>query len=134
MTDKLDPQSRLDLIQYRIKRAFETLEEADYNAKASYFNTAVNRLYYAVFYAACALLLSKEIECNSHKGVKTMLSLHFVKNGILDSKYAKIFNILFQNRQSGDYEDFIYCDAELYNDLRPKSQDFIEAIKNILEV
>ena len=29
---------------------------------------------------------------------------------------------LFENRQSGDYEDFVYCDAELYAMLRPKTE------------
>ena len=133
MTTKLDPQSRLDLIKYRIQRAQETLTEADYNAAGEYYNTAVNRLYYSAFYAANALLLSKEIVCGSHKGVKSMLSLHFVKDGVLEMEHAKTFNQLFINRQSGDYEDFIYCDKDLYDSLRPKAESFINAIKKILE-
>lgn len=32
MTSGLDPESRKDLIKYRLDRAFETLKEADYNA------------------------------------------------------------------------------------------------------
>lgn len=33
MTEHLDKNSRDDLIKYRIQRASETLEEAQYNAK-----------------------------------------------------------------------------------------------------
>lgn len=132
MNERLDPASREDLIKYRLQRAKETLEEADYNARGSYFNAAVNRLYYACFYASTALLLSRGIECSSHKGVKTMISLHFVKTGILDLEHAKTLNQLFQNRQSGDYEDFIYCDLDLYDTLKPKAEDFIKAIQNLL--
>lgn len=88
MNGKLDPTSRRDLINYRINRAFETLKEADFNASAQFYNIAVNRLYYSAFYAANALLLSREIICGSHKGVKTMIFLHFVKTGILETKYA----------------------------------------------
>ena len=44
----LDEDSRRDLIEYRLQRSNETLEEADYNAKGGYYNSAVNRLYYAI--------------------------------------------------------------------------------------
>ena len=92
MKTKLDSDSRESLIKYRLERAFETLKEAEYNAKGGYYNTAVNRLYYAAFYAANALLISKEMVCESHKGVKIMLSLHFIKNGILSEEHGKTFN------------------------------------------
>ncbi len=39
---------------------------------------------------------------------------------------------LFENRQSGDYEDFVYCDAELYSMLRPKAENLIKAISALL--
>lgn len=62
-----------------------------------------------------------------------MLSLHLVKDGILDLEHAKTFNQLFINRQAGDYEDFIFCDAELYSSLRPKTEDFIVSIAKLLQ-
>ena len=52
MKETLDEQSRLALIQYRIERAEETIEEASLLSKESHFNAAINRLYYACFYAA----------------------------------------------------------------------------------
>lgn len=134
MTDKLNPESRANLINYRIERAFETLQEADYNAAGGFYNTAVNRLYYATFYASNAALLSKEIICSSHKGVKSMISLHFIKPGILAIEHGQTLNQLFLNRQAGDYEDFVYCDKELYDTLRPKAENFINAIKSIINV
>lgn len=133
MTAKLDSDSRNALINYRIQRAYETLQEADYNAVGKYYNTAVNRLYYSVFYAANALLLSKEIVCGTHKGIKNILSLHFIKTGLLDVCHGKSFNQLFINRQSGDYEDFIFCDLELFNSLRPKAEEFIKAVEKLLK-
>lgn len=134
MNKTLDPQSRSALITYRIQRAEETLGEAEYNALGGYYNTAINRLYYAAFYAANAILISRGIECNSHAGVKSMISLHFVKPGLLDIEHGKTLNQLFLNRQAGDYEDFIYCDKELYDSLKPKTESFISAIKNFLGI
>ena len=40
---------------------------------------------------------------------------------------------LFENRQSGDYEDFVYCDSELYAMLRPKTEKLIEAVVTLIE-
>ncbi len=45
---------------------------------------------------------------------------------ILDSDSRK------SSRQSGDYEDFVYCDLDLYNDLKPKTVSLIEAIKGLI--
>ena len=51
MKQELSPEHRVALIQYRFERAYKTLEEADYMRVGNYFNAAINRLYYACFYA-----------------------------------------------------------------------------------
>lgn len=56
MKQELSPEHRVALIQYRFERAYKTLEEADYMRVGNYFNAAINRLYYACFYAAIGLL------------------------------------------------------------------------------
>lgn len=132
MKDKLAPQDRADLIKYRLSRSSEALTEATYNAEGGYYNLAVNRLYYAAFYVASALMLKYEIECNTHAGIKTMLSMKFVLPGLLDKKFARIFARLYENRQQGDYEDFIYCDEELYKELRQYTIEFIDALTMLI--
>lgn len=133
MKQYLDEKSRENLVNYRLTRAFETLKEADYNAIGKFFNIAVNRLYYAAYYAISALLIKNKYECSTHAGVKFLFSLHYIKTGIFDVGYAQILNSLFNNRQAGDYEDFVYCDDNLYNELRPKAESLILAISNYLK-
>lgn len=132
MKDSISAEDRHSLVQYRLQRSYDTLKEADYNAAGTFYNTAVNRLYYAAYYAVSALLLANSIEANTHAGVKTMLSLKFIKTGQLDPIYGRTFMTLFENRQSGDYEDFVYCDAELYALLRPKSEELINAVAALI--
>lgn len=132
MKSELSLEDRYNLIEYRLQRASETIAEAQYNADGGYFNTAVNRLYYAAYYAASALMLANGITATSHAGIKTMLSLHFVRTGLLDVEHGKTFLTLFENRQSGDYEDFIYCDLNLFNQLLPRTKDFIDAIRDLV--
>ena len=70
MKERLEEQSRTDLVKYRIERADETLQEARLLAKEGYYNAAFNRLYYACFYSALALLVKNGISTSSHAGVK----------------------------------------------------------------
>lgn len=131
MKEKLDPENRAAIVNYRLERAYETLKEADYNTDGGYYNTAVNRLYYACYYAASALLLSLEIDANTHNGVKTQLSIHFVRTGRLSLEHGVTFSLLFEKRQSSDYSDFAYCDSALINTLRPRAEAFINAVENL---
>lgn len=133
MNDPFTLKDRNDLIAYRLERASETIKEAEYNAVGGYYNTAVNRLYYSAYYAASALMLAYGLKTTTHAGVKTLLSLHFVKTGLLNIEHGKTFMLLFENRQSGDYEDFVYCDSKLYSELLPMTLSFIEAIKELLK-
>lgn len=61
-----------------------------------------------------------------------MLSLHFVRTGLLDVDHGRSFLTLFESGQSGDYEDFVYCDLNLFNQLYTKTTAFIEAIKELI--
>lgn len=132
MKTSLDSEARNELMEYRLTRAQDTIREADYNASGEYYNAAVNRLYYACYYAASALMLSEHLETATHSGIKSMIGLKFVKTGKLEPKYGRIYQQLFENRQSGDYEDFVYCDKELYNELRPQAQEFITRITQLI--
>jgi len=49
----------LDLVAYRLARAEETLKDAEILAAQKRWGSCVNRLYYACFYAASALLAQK---------------------------------------------------------------------------
>jgi uncharacterized protein (UPF0332 family) len=61
MKESLDEISRKELVDYRMERAIETLSEAGLMATNAHYNAAVNRLYYACFYAAQALLIANSM-------------------------------------------------------------------------
>lgn len=78
MKQLLDDESKRALVNYRINRAKETIEEVKSIVESGYYNTAVNRMYYACYYAVIALLVKHNLETQTHAGVKQMLGLHFV--------------------------------------------------------
>ena len=103
----MNQQDREELIGYRITKAKDTLQEVNLHIENELWNTAVNRLYYACYYAVSALLIDKKIKTKSHKGVRQMFGLHYVKPGLIDKNLAKFFTDLYDLRQTWDYDDFI---------------------------
>ena len=132
MKQQLTEQERFDLMIYRLQRAHETMKEALVMSRESFYNAAVNRLYYACYYAAIALLIKNEIQPQTHNGVKTMLGLHFLSKGKLSREHGNTFNTLFEKRESGDYDDFIYNDKETIDELYPQAEAFIQAIEELI--
>ena len=60
-----------DYIQYRLDRAWKTFEDAKSLAVNKSWNSSMNRLYYACFYAVLALFTKHNIESHTHSGAKT---------------------------------------------------------------
>lgn len=113
MKQTMDEESIKSLVNYRINRAYETIDEAKSIMESGFYNTAINRLYYACYYAVIALLLKHNIQTQTHAGVKQMLGLHFVSTKKLDSEHSKFYSQLFNNRISSDYDDFVTFDKEM---------------------
>lgn len=101
-------------------------------AKNGFFDNAVTRLYYACFYAASALLIKNQIATGSHRAVKTMLSLNFVKTGKLDKKHLRTYAELLNGRQLSDYEDFFYQDESSYQAYSKDALEFISVVRDLI--
>ena len=122
-----------DLIGYRIERAHEALDEARLLADHGHANSAVNRLYYACFYAVGALLYSRGLSAGKHSGVRSLFGRHFVKTGLVSKELAAFYNDLFESRQEGDYEDFFRVDPKLVTLWLDQAKRFVQAIVELLE-
>ncbi len=91
-------------IQLYLNRAKEDLRAVEINIQNSLYNVAVSRAYYAMFYAATALLMSKGIERNKHSGIISAFGEHFVRPGLIEVEYAKLIAHAFDSRNDGDYD------------------------------
>ena len=121
-----------DLVDYRLKRSFETLEDARILAKAERWNACVNRLYYACFYAVTALLSQQDLHSSKHSGIRSLFNLHFVKTNKVPRDYATTFNDLFDQRQESDYVDFVTFESSQIQPLIPKAESFVQLIANLI--
>ena len=130
---KLTDQERIDIVRYRIENAKRTLNEVQFHIDNGFYNTAVNRMYYACFYAACAILIANEIATKSHDGVKQMFNLHIVKTGKIDKSMGRFYSDLFEQRLTGDYEDLFDQDITSCEEIYPQAKVFVAAVENLVD-
>lgn len=124
----LTEENRKDIVTYRIERAFVALEQAKGNQQMGYLEITANRLYYAAYYAASALLIAYEIRVKSHEGCIGQFNLHFVKTGQIPVEMGKLFSTLFDMRLTGDYSDrFDLTEEDVTPNIQP-TEDFIKKV------
>ena len=116
-----------DLINYRLERAKETLEDAKLLAEKQRWNSAINRLYYAAYYAVIALLFKYNFKSTTHNGAKTKFSEQFIKTGVFPTELGRIYSQLFTWRQKGDY-------ADLFDFTEEKVTPYFEPVEKLIEL
>jgi len=125
----MTPEERKQYVKYRIDSAYKTVEAAKLLAQKGFWNSAINRLYYAIFYAVNALLVLNDIPTKSHSATKSKFSQHFIKTGKVDKKYGKLLAQLYDWRQKGDYENIFDYDEESVKPLFEPVNEMIDIIE-----
>ena len=100
----LKKEERKEVVKFRLKKANDTFAEIPVQMENKFYRTATDRLYYACYYAATALLINDGCETHTHNGVKTLLGLHYINNDKIEKSFGKMYGQLFNLRQTGDYE------------------------------
>ena len=101
------------------KYRYECCEEAIVDAQLMYDNgrykNALNRAYYAIFYAIRAVNAIADFDSSKHSGVIAFFNQNYVKTGIFPKEASKIIKLASENRERADYLDFFVAskkDAE----------------------
>ena len=129
----MNEEDRKEIVKYRLTKAHETLHEVEKHIENKFWNTAVNRLYYACYYAVIALLISKKIKAQTHAGVRQMLGLHFIKTGLINIELGRYYSNIFDKRLTGDYDDFIDYEKDDVLALIQPAKEFIQEIDKLIE-
>jgi uncharacterized protein len=120
------------LVRYRMRRANEAIAEAELLAGSGHWNTSVNRLYYACFYAASALLLRHGRFASRHSGVLSQFNQEFVKMSSVDREVAKIYQLLFDSRQEADYLDLVEFQEHQVRPWIDDARRFVQSVEALL--
>ena len=121
------------LIRYRKDKARETLNDARMLLRDGTPSSALNRIYYAMFYEVLALLHTKELSSAKHTGVRALFNEHFVKVGIVPVELGRQFSRMYEFRQKSDYGDFVKIQPEKVGEWFEQAVTFINEIDRIIE-
>lgn len=128
----MNPYNQQDYINYRIQKAKETFTEVEVLLSNGFWNTSINRMYYASFYAVNALLIKHNVETSSHSGTRQKFGELFVKTEQISRDLGKHYTDLFEKRSKGDYNDFFDFDEETVRTLYPLTEALIVRIEELL--
>ena len=125
MKEELDLDSLL-------KKAEKSLRAARLLHEKNFFNFAVSRAYYAMFYCAEALLYSIGLTFSKHSGVIAGFGREFIKTGKMPEELHAYIREAFELRNQGDYE-VMELPPEDSEELIKKAEIFLNETKKFLK-
>lgn len=121
------------IIFYRKQRSYAALQEANDAIKDAHWNLAIQRLYYAVYYMASALLMKNKIPAQTYNGVVGQIGLHFVTTGKLSKENGRLYSRLLQSRITGDYNDFFdFTEEEVCSFVQP-TRGLVKSLEELID-
>lgn len=123
-----------ELVRLRMEQATETLREARVLLSEHAGRGAVNRAYYAMFYAVLALLAIKGLGSSKHSGTISLFDREFVRPGALPKELSRSLHMAFERRQQADYGELLQIDAAGATRMLEEAETFIGKVRDYLMV
>ncbi|MGH7796521.1 MAG: HEPN domain-containing protein [Candidatus Binatia bacterium] len=119
--------------QKLLEKASRSVRAAELLAKDGDAEFAIGRAYYAMFYAAQALLNEKTLRFQRHSGVHNAFAEQYIKTGLIDKRYHRWFIAAFNKRITGDYGIEADLTAEDAGLLIGQAVEFVRAAAQFLK-
>ncbi|MEK9136626.1 MAG: HEPN domain-containing protein [Bacteroidota bacterium] len=123
---------RVDVVRYWWAKAEQSLASARRELDAGALDFAMNRIYYAAFYAASAALLDRQTTFKKHSGVRAAFHQRFIKSGLLDVQWGKFYDRLFEDRQEGDYAALVAFERDYVQSQLAQCHDFHNQLRPLV--
>lgn len=128
MTDSSGP----DTVDDQLRQARQALSDATGAREADLSEAVVvNRLYYACFHAAQAVLYDRGLEPESHGGVLSLFGSEVVVEGDATREQGRFLNDLSALRKRADYE-VGPIDADV-DELLEETESFVESMTELVD-
>ena len=102
----LNQEERNIMVGLELEKAKSTFAEHEGLTEKGYWNTLANRLYYALFHAVSAMLISDGREVGSHKGAAIQFHQYYVRTGIFTDDEGAFYSQMETLREKSDYNCF----------------------------
>ena len=121
---------RQDLCNYRIDQAKETINVAKLCFENGHYKDAINRAYYAAFYAVKAVLALDNIDFKRHKDVAATFNHNYIASGMYEKEIGRLLSRLQKKRENSDYDDFYIASKEEAEDQIKFAEQIVMSITN----
>ena len=112
--------------------AHESLQAARLALTNDFYTAAINRAYYAIFYAANAVLATQKLARGKHSGVLAAFRQYFIKTEKLPLELSEIYGRVMEDRQEGDYDLLSPLSKEDATFDLEQAEHFVEVIQDWL--
>ncbi len=126
-------EDRDSLVKYRLEQAEETILDVQLLIDNNRWRSAINRIYYGMFYSLLALGLAKQFETSKHTQLIGWFNKNFIHENVIDIKFGKIINKAFNRRTKGDYDTFIEFEEDTVREMFVEMKEFIAEIKSFIK-
>jgi len=130
----VEDKDSIELIRYRLQQADEAIADVQLLIDNGRFRSAVNRIYYGLFYSLLSLGLKEGFESSKHSQLIGWFNKNFVYTGKIDEKYGKIINKSFNRRTKSDYDTYVAYDKDEIIQMFTEMKEFITAIRNFIHL
>lgn len=120
------------LIEYRLKQSIESLKIAKILIELQNYPTALNRIYYAIFYCLLAVGLKYDYKTSKHSQLIGWFNKNFIASGKMESQYGKIIRKAYEYRLMADYDAFVEFEKEIVEELFLQTRELTDRIKKLL--
>ena len=122
-----------ELIRYRLQRAREALDDAQSDMEQGRLNSASNRIYYAMFYAAVALLTTKNLSSSRHAGVIALFYENFVQTGAFPAELARYLGRALETRIDTDYKVSAPPEPAKLDEMLEDARAFVQKAETLIQ-
>ncbi len=129
----LSDKERAELIEYNLEKTDSMVDEIDFYIRNDKLHTAVNRIYYCVFYILMALALKNKFTTSKHMQLISWFNKEYIHGDVVDKKYSKIIRNIFEQRSKADYDVLAKFSKEQVTALYQDMKDTITTIKNLMQ-
>ena len=120
------------LISYRLEQADETINDVELLISNNRYRSAVNRIYYGMFYSLLAMGLAYNFETSKHSQLIGWFNKTFISTSIIEKDYGRIITKAFSRRTKGDYDIYVSFEKDLMIKMFDDMKKFITRIKEHL--
>jgi uncharacterized protein (UPF0332 family) len=128
----LTPEDREQLIANYKDKAHKIEEEIPLLIAHHQLFTAVNRIYYGIYYLLSALALKHGFSTSKHTQLIRWFNKNFVKPRKIENQYTQYIQEAFEKRMKGDYEVLTSFSESDVTDLFDKMKKTLRALEKLL--